>query len=415
MAVVSGPQALDYGVAISQQQIDKIEKLGMDPQNLSSSFLTVAVDRCHGEQTIDRSELWAMVKLHESWKQTTLVTDSAYVVSSFKLVQDVFHEGQLVFRPNADLLIRLRRAQLGATHRVIKVQSHSLEGKPLLIEQSFYFSLGNMVADTVAKQGNLQLCPPLVQQWQTEYNEAIQQQQLRKAHYELLLAVQPARAMLEHNAKASRSQQMMLPPQENPHIPLAQQLEEWNPTPSYQFDVHWPLHLSLDGPWGDEIMVNMIQWWNELCWPMQVTGDIDRAGISWAELTMDFLQNRRMSIPTRHPYSEERSFQPNLYRLKQSGVGFFHVVKNFFYAMSWLNRRLGGTLLEGLRRTKVASLQRQGSTNVHNGLVPRPKLTHQQTVIQAISRYRGQSTVRWSGLQDWPWGDDFWISLQTVN
>ena len=76
-------------------------------------------------------------------------------------------------------------------------------------------------------------------------------------------------------------------------------------------------------------MVNMIQWWNELCWPMQVTGDIDRAGISWAELTMDFLQNRRMSIPTRHPYSEERSFQPNLYRLKQSGVGFFHVVKNF--------------------------------------------------------------------------------------
>ena len=413
--LISGKFRLVNGVAIGQQQIDKIEKLGMDPQNLSSSFLTVAVDRCHGEQTIDRSELWAMVKLHERWKQTTLVTDSAYVVSSFKLVQDVFHEGQLVFRPNADLLIRLRRAQLGATHRVIKVQSHSLEGKPLLIEQSFYFSLGNMVADTVAKQGNLQLCPPLVQQWQTEYNEAIQQQQLRKAHYELLLEVQPARAMLEHNAKASRSQQMMLPPQENPHIPLAQQLEEWNPSPSYQFDVHWPLHLSLDGPWGEEIMVNMIQWWNELCWPMQVTGDIDRAGISWAELTMDFLQNRRMSIPTRHPYSEERSFQPNLYRLKQSGVGFFHVVKNFFYAMSWLNRRLGGTLLEGLRRTKVASLQRQGSTNVHNGLVPRPKLTHQQTVIQAISRYRGQSTVRWSGLQDWPWEDDFWISLQTVN
>ena len=207
----------------------------------------------------------------------------------------------------------------------------------------------------------------------------------------------------------------MLPPQENPHIPLAQQLEEWNPSPSYQFDVHWPLHLSLDGPWGEEIMVNMIQWWNELCWPMQVTGDIDRAGISWAELTMDFLQNRRMSIPTRHPYSEERSFQLNLFRLKQSGVGFYHVVKNFFYAMSWLNRRLGGTLLEGLRRTKVASLQRQGSTNVHNGLVPRPKLTNQQTVIQAISRYRGQSTVRWSGLQDWPWEDEFWISLQTVN
>lgn len=355
-----------------------------------------------------------MVKLHERWQQTRLITDSAYVVSSFNLVNSALNDSQLVFRPNADLLLRLKRAQLGATHSVIKVQSHTLDGKPTLVKQNFYYTLGNMVADMVAKTGNQQLCPPLVQQWHNEHNDAVRQQTLRKAHFELLLAVQPARAMLENNAKASRSQQMMLPPQENPHVPLSQQLEAWNPDPCYQFDVHWPQHTSLEGAWGEELMAEIIQWWNQLCWPLQVSGDIDRAGISWAELTMDFLQDRRIAIPTRHPYSDNRQFQPNLFLLKQSGVGFFHVVKNCFYATSWLNRRLGGTMFEGLRRCKVSSLQRQGSTNVHNGLVPRPKLTNQQTVIRAISSYRGQSTIRWSGLQNWPWDDSFWLSLRMI-
>ena len=404
--------ALVYGTAITQQQVDKIECLGLNPQNLSSSFLTVAVDRCHGDQTIDRAELWCIVKLHERWKQTTLITDSEYVLTSFQLVTSVSSDSQLIFRKNADLLIRLRRAQTDATHSVLKVRSHTLEGNTSLHPQSFYCTLGNMVADLAAKQANQMLCPQLVQQWKVEYEDAVWQQSLRREHYELLLAVQPARATLEHNVRASRSQQMMLPPQENPSLTLAQQLEEWNPQPFFNFDLHWPIHTSLDSPWGEEVMVEMMQWWNALNWPQQVAGDIDRDGISWSELAMDFFRERKISLPTRHPYGDTRNFQPDIFLLKQAGVGFYHIVKNFFYAMAWLNRKLGGNVFAGLTRGKVKSLQRQGSTNVHNGVVPRPRLTNQVAVIQAISKIRQQSSSRWSGIQDWPRDDDFWRELR---
>lgn len=130
--------------------------------------MTVAVDRCHGDQTVDRSELWAMVKLHERWTHTTLVTDSEYVRSSLQLVTSVSNEGQLIFRSNAkcgslDSTSRLRRAQHEAAHTVIKLlQSHTLEGNKPRTTQSFCHTLRSMVADRVAKQGNQQRCPQSV-------------------------------------------------------------------------------------------------------------------------------------------------------------------------------------------------------------------------------------------------------------
>ncbi len=405
--------ALVYGTATTAEEVRNIECLGLNPQNLSSSFLMVAVDRCHGEQTIDRAELWALLKLHERWKKSTLITDSEYARASWLLVQQVQSEQQLIFRPNADLLVRLRRAQADADHEVIKVQSHTLDGTTVnKAQQSYYHSLGNMVADTAAKRANELLAHDMVKHWRTEHAELQQQQTMRQAHYRLLLDVQPLRARLEHNSRATRSMQMMLPPQDNPHLTLAEQLENWNPEPTSSFALHWPENLSLKSPWGEEIMVEIIQWWNDLRWPNQVNSDINKAGVSWAELTMDFLQDRHVSIPTRHPYSEDKVFQKDLLQLKQSGVGFYHVVKNFFYMVAWLDRRLQGRVFEGLTRGKVRSLQRQGSTNKHNGVIPRPRLTNQRAVIRAISEYREASVERFSGLIHWPWTDAFWRNLR---
>ena len=335
--------ALVLGLATTSDEIARVEGLGNDPPNLSSWFLTVAVDRCHGEQTIDRAELWAMLKLHERWKRTTLITDSEYAKSSWHLVQQVTHEQQLIFRPNADLLIRLRRAQVGADHEVIKVQSHQLDGKTPTTSQRFYHTLGNMVVDTIAKQTNQMLSMDMVQQWQAEHADILQQQTIRKAHYDLLLDIQPVRATLEHNSRTTRSLQMMLPTQDNPHIPLAQLLEQWSPDPCYCFELFWPADVTLASPWGEEIMVEMIQWWNALQWPVHNVGEINRSGVTWAELTLDFLQDRQINIPTRHPYSEDRSFQANLLILKHAGIGFYHVVKNFFLCYVVARSQIGGT------------------------------------------------------------------------
>ena len=404
--------AIVVGTATTPEEINKTEFLGCNPQNLSSSFLTVAVDRCHGEQSSDRAELWAMLKLQERWSITTLVTDSEYAKASWETVKQSATEQELVFRANSDLLLRLRRAQINSDHVVIKVRAHTME-KPLqTTDQSLYHTLGNMVADTAAKQANRLLSPGMVKQWTDECEHIHEQQRIRQKQYQLLLAIQPIRAKLDHNHSATRAQQMMLPANENPHVSLADLLEQWNPTPHYSFDIHWPGHVSIQSPWGEEIMAEILQWWNALVWPVHNEGDINRSGISWAELVLDFLQERRIAIPTRHPYSADRTLQTDMLRLKHAGLGFFHVIKNFFYMVSWLNRRLGKRLFAGLKRGQVTSLQRQGSTNVHNGLVPRPRLTHQQIVVQTITSYRQAANVRFSGLVQWPWNDEFWQGLR---
>ena len=403
--------AIVVGTATTPEEINRTELMGTNPQYLSSSFLTVAVDRCHGEQSSDRSELWATLKLHEKWTRTTLVTDSEYAKSSWEAVKHLT-EKELVFRANSDLLIRLRRAQNNAEHDVIKVRAHTLEEPIRHTDQSFYHTLGNMVADTAAKKANNMLSPEMVKLWNHECDEIQEQLCIRQRHYHLLLAIQPVRAKLDHNNRSTRAQQMMLPSTDNPHVSLAHLLEHWSPTPCFQFDIHWPLQTSLDSPWGEEIMAEILQWWNSMEWPLTHEGDINRSGITWTEMALDFLQDRRMAIPTRHPYHPDRSLQTDLIKLKNAGLGFFHVIKSFYYMVSWLNRRMEKRLFAGLKRGQVTSLQRQGSTNVHNGLVPRPRMVQQSIVVQTISSYRQNANVRFSGLVQWPWDDDFWRGLR---
>lgn len=101
----------------------------------------------------------------------------------------------------------------------------------------------------------------------------------------------------------------------------------------------------------------------------------------------------------------------SLYALKHAGVAFFHVIKNFYWMMMWLNKRLNGNLMKGLSSGRVTSLQRQGRTNKHHGIKNRPVLTQQEAVIQTVNQYRLQSLPRRvSGLCTWPWDDDFYLA-----
>ena len=68
-------------VLSNEPQIEEVNRslsLGNQQQYLSSLFSTVAIARCHGEQSIDRAELLAAIHLFEKWDRTRLVTDSDY-------------------------------------------------------------------------------------------------------------------------------------------------------------------------------------------------------------------------------------------------------------------------------------------------------------------------------------------------
>ena len=102
---------------------------GVQIDNLSSSFSTVAVARCHGQQSVDRAELLAVTHLFEQWNRTRLVTDSDYVRKSVNAVLQTSDVTTLAMKPNADLLYRLFAALPNSDHQIIKVESHVLEGR----------------------------------------------------------------------------------------------------------------------------------------------------------------------------------------------------------------------------------------------------------------------------------------------
>ena len=144
-------------VLSNEPQIEEVNRslsLGNQQQYLSSLFSTVAIARCHGEQSIDRAELLAAIHLFDRWDRTRLVTDSAYVRKSVELVRNIANENELAMRPNADLLTRLYHTLPGSDHQIIKVESHTLEGRiPKQHNEPFYV-LGNYVADQAAKKAD---------------------------------------------------------------------------------------------------------------------------------------------------------------------------------------------------------------------------------------------------------------------
>lgn len=91
---------------------------------VAKHFVVVATDRCHGQQSIDRAELQAMVFLHERVTATILVTDNQYSIDCWKKVTETTDIGSLDFLANSDLLRRLRQANLQSQHTVRKVKSH---------------------------------------------------------------------------------------------------------------------------------------------------------------------------------------------------------------------------------------------------------------------------------------------------
>ena len=400
-------------VVCKAHKAEDLEVIGGLSNNLGlafSSFLTLATSRCHGDQSIDRAELAAIVALHEKWPKSHLVTDSAYVIAAHQLVHTIEHPRELSGRANQDLLHRLWTSR-SPGHQLTKVRSHTLEqGCSMGEQQNFFHVVGNALADTVAKKANLLLGGDMVQLWQQELQSVQHERRLRRAQYLLMLDIQPARTKLERQDKLKEQQDGLQPPLNMLRTTWPQQLKEWQPTSTFSLDLHWPADVSFDNQWGEQTTAECIQWLNSLRWPTFTTGSVNTSGATWAELFMDFLVDRRHSA--RVPGHGSRVImETSLYRFKSAGHGFHHAIKSFYYLISWIDRALQGSIFNMLPRGHVGSLQRQGCTNKHHGVRLRPILTNATSVVAEVQHYRDRASNRFSGLTRWPWSDEFFSDL----
>ena len=393
--------------AHTEADCDMIGRLSDNLGLAFSSFMTLATCRSHGDQTIDRAELAAMVTLFQQWRQCRLVTDSSYVMAANELVHGVSNPKDLIGRPNADLLVRLWHCK-SEQHQLTKVKSHTLESNNRALNQAAFLTVGNALADITAKQANQQLSGDLVQMWKQEVAQIQAQQQMRKRQYQLLLDLQPERTKLERNDKHLNDQDERNPPINTLGKFWPDRLKEWSPISFFTLQLHWPMNISFDNQWGEQTTSECLQWLNSLKWPTDSSGAINESGITYAELFLDFLRDRKFSVPTRVPgHGTTMVMENSLFRFKTAGYGFYHAIKSFFYLIKWIDRALGGEIFRMLPRGHVGSLQRQGCTNKHHGIRLRPILNDATAVVDAIQGFRDRATDRYTGLTKWPWGDDF--------
>ena len=402
-------------VALTLDTVDLLEDkivLGESFHKYQDQFVTVAISTCHGEQTINRAELEAAVILQEAWDDTCLITDSSYVISCFDLVRSIQTPEELAFRANSDLLQRLFLANhngRGQHNRMIKVRSHTWQnGEPT--EERLGHSLGNEMADNQAKRANRELNVAFTHSVQNEAETTLEAMKLRQGHYKLLTALHKKQVKmttkttddLTCNASACLSQV---------HKTIWEILGDHRPQFGYHIEVFWPSNVSLETAWTEEIASEVIQWWQDIFWPLPPYNEVTNMGISWCELSLSFLLDRGVTIPTRIPHGQEMLFDLQL--VKQSGTGFFHTVKSFYWMCSLLNRRLSGKLFHDLQRGEVTILQKQGSSNRTNGFRVRPLFPKQKEVANVLRKYRAKHG-RYGGMTEWPdLGDSFWSQLFT--
>ena len=231
---------------------------------VTNHFLVVATARCHGTQSIDRAELQAMVFLHETYRETRLVTDSQYAIDSWKRILETSEESSLECLANSDLLKRLKRANHGAQHEVYKVSSHTW-GFGQTGSWPSYDALGNEVADHVAKAANNGLNPPLVAEWRKFQTQLQWDLQRRKKHYGMLGKLHKCQTKLaEQRESSTQGMQLFMGKLGRSVFDV---MASYEPGNFFYKDVHWEAGVNFDMECKSEFAAEVLQFWNDIQWP----------------------------------------------------------------------------------------------------------------------------------------------------
>ena len=192
----------------------------------------------------------------------------------------------------------------------------------------------------------------------------------------------------------------------------------YRPEQSFYKDIFWDERVSLENEWTSEMASHLLQFWQQIEWSAPTTDEVGRTGVTWTELAIAFMLDRKVAIPTRIPLTNIMTYDIN--QLRNSGHGFFHVPKSLFWLAQWVNKATDGILFDELQRGRATSLQKMGSTNQGRGFIFRPSFPKQMEVARVLERYHLQHG-RFAGLTLWPLMEEtedgneiFWTNLQTV-
>lgn len=310
----------------------------------------------------------------------------------------------------------LFKANQRGNHDVWKVKSHTWNNGTS-IEEDPFLALGNEIVDQVAKAANLQLHPPLVQEWTSEAENMISTLSWKRQHYQMLGELHQLQTWLSDKDATAPTSAV---PVFLGHVgqSIFEVFANYTPEHSFHKEIFWDESVQLDNEWTSEMASHLLQFWQDIDWSEPTRDEVGSSGITWTELALSFMIDRQVAIPTRIPNSGHMQYDIN--HLRNNGYGFFHVPKSFFWLAQKVNKDLKGILFSGLDRGRTTSLQRMGSTNQGRGFIYRPTFPRQKEVVATLERYFTQHG-RYSGVNLWPQigetesaSESFWLNLQKI-
>eukprot|EP00438_Fugacium_kawagutii_P003684 Skav206824 [mRNA] locus=scaffold3672:41448:45922:+ [translate_table: standard] len=357
-----------------------------------------------GRQTIDRAELYALIQLllHVvegcSGVHIHVYTDSTYVMNLLSRVREGLHATRLHQYANSDLILQLADMIDTVEIQLHKVKSHQ-DLRQIPNKRQLWEALGNEEADRVATRA-LNSIP---HEMRFTLDQAVKHdtQEMQDLHNVMVY-------MAEVNLQRHLMLQEIAPKPTRMTRPVELQQDE-DPYVAFNFSGGRSFAPSEVEPeiltanlQGSHLAYAFWKWWETILWPevsddgslqidTEMSGIADQ-GISWVELTINFILSTGFFLPIRVSGSGEKSIfrqycdheiqmLPNSMRTaaKQSVSA-----QDMFKCLQNLTQQ---TWLPDFVTAKSVSLQRLGYGGITKGLTPRPQIPNAAATMNFVRQY----------------------------
>lgn len=359
-----------------------LSKLTYDVTDLlQNHFEIVTIGMCVGKQTIPRAELQCVLALLPLSLNTTVITDSSYVISAADLVTETADIRCLHKSNNFDLLQKLHfHAHAGELPNFRKVKAH----QTLMInDQALKWDrIGNQVADAAAKIAAETLAQDLtkglLEQAKEDSAHRIFLKQQYLCRYEM--AIQRAKHL---KPDADRNK-------DDGGVQLRDILR-WNPQPTVLFAPSPDMaDIAKVSRWGQKFSMLVMQWLATLKWPTQRETLSPPVGITWIELITNFLLTTQHTIPIKET-NEDGSWRYICNETHSQydfhNFNFGQVCLSFSGCIRHLQKLSDQKLLPSVETTLVRSICILGGGVYKTGFHLRPVMQQQDLTLQLVQTY----------------------------
>ena len=349
-----------------------------------SNFATLACARTSGEQSIHRSELFAIVRTCELLPRAIIFSDSASALAVAYRCLETRHLAMLCSLQDFDLVTRLWRAVHKGSYAFHKVDSH-VDPKECTSLLAAFRALGNQAADDLAVTTCWNLYPEVVQMAQQVHKIVEEDKRILKQLCHFHLELHTARAKMDQLKHQQEGVERAQPSRALSPLQLFQNWtieNPWIPRPNQLQQIH-------ACAWGQGYATQLLTWMKQCTWPADANSVTDDPGISWHELYVSWVMFSKMLVPVRRPVAMPERLQPlhSLADVDLYQVTFSEQVSEFLILVTQLAKLVGYDVWPTDRRGSARSLYRLGCSLHHRAFHSRPTVPHQAETVQTMSTY----------------------------